>query len=59
MTKSDKIKRLQIYKEKLHELVRVGPTPKHKDRVDSYAKFLSNELGVVISSIEKLKAGSQ
>lgn len=55
MDKIKKLKALLTYKSLINDKIANGTTLKHKNRAESYLRFLLNELKIVDSSINKLK----
>lgn len=56
MTKLDKIKNLEKHLQNLKNRQTMAIPEKHKNHIDTFKKFLHNEIETVTSKIQELKA---
>jgi hypothetical protein len=52
----DELKRLQIYKAKVKDMLAAGVPDKHKNNPETYLAYLRNELKLVELAIERVMA---
>lgn len=61
MTKEQtvEIERLSVYAVSLREKLSASTPNKHLKRVESYRRFITNELDVVVKQIQEIKLGEK